>query len=139
MSRISFDEMAIKFAISASQRSEDPYKKVGCAILNNDGRVLSIGYNGLTKKKQVEKGFWEDRDSRRDFIIHAETNALACISHYDSPYLIATTLLPCCCCAINIVSHNIKKVLYLEEYNLDKKAREIFKFYNIELIKYNIK
>lgn len=139
MSRISFEDMAIKFAISASERSEDPYKKVGCAILNAEGRLLSIGYNGLTSKKDIDQTFWNDRDLRRDFIIHAETNALSCISRYESPYLIATSLLPCRSCAINIVSHGIKKVLYLEEYNLDQKAIDIFKFYNIELIKYNIK
>jgi dCMP deaminase len=139
MSRISFEEMAIKFALSAAERSEDPYKKVGCSILNKEGRLLSIGYNGLTSKKEINDDFWKDRDKRRDFIIHAETNALACISRYEDPYLIATSLLPCSSCAINIISHGIKKVLYIEEYNLDQKAIDIFKFYNIELIKYNCK
>jgi dCMP deaminase len=136
--RISFDEMAVKFAIAASERSEDPYKKVGCAVLNKEGRVLSIGYNGLTSKKDTCPQFWEDREHRRNFVIHAETNALACISRYDKPYLIATSLLPCSSCAINIVSHSIKKVIYLEDYKRDEKAIDIFKFYNIDLIKYNI-
>jgi dCMP deaminase len=137
MERISFQDMAIKFALLASERSEDPYKKVGCAILNNDGRLLSIGYNGLTSKKQIDNTFWDDRDERRAFVIHAETNALSCISRYDKPYLIATSLLPCSACAISIASYGIKKVLYLEEYHRDQKSLDIFKFYDIDLIKYN--
>lgn len=134
--RISFQDMAIQFAVSASKRSEDPYKKVGCAILNQEGRVLSIGYNGLLSKQKINKKFWEDRDERRKYMLHAETNALACISRYESPYLLASTLMPCSSCAINIASHGIKKIIYLEEYANDNMAKKIFRFYNIKLIKY---
>lgn len=134
--RISFEEMAIKFAIDASLRSEDPYKKVGCCILNKEGRVLSIGYNGLSPKHKVDDSFWLDRDERRKYIIHAETNALSCISRYDYPYILASTLLPCSSCAINIASSGIKKVIYLEEYHRDELAKEIFDFYAIDIIKY---
>ena len=63
--RISFEEMATKFALDASLRSEDPHKKVGCCILNKEGRVLSIGYNGLSPKHSIPSNFWEDRDERR--------------------------------------------------------------------------
>ena len=136
--RISFTEMAVKFALDASLRSEDPHKKVGCCILNKEGRVLSIGYNGLLSKHQVKNNFWEDRDKRRKYVIHAETNALACISRYESPHLLVCTLLPCSSCAINIASHGIKEVVYIEEYAKDDLAKEIFDFYGIKLIKYNI-
>ena len=134
--RISFEEMAMKFAIDASLRSEDPYKKVGCCILNKEGRVLSIGYNGLAPKHQVDINFWEDRDERRKYVIHAETNALACIDRYDSPYILASTLLPCSSCAINIAANGIKEVIYLEEYTRDELAKEIFDFYGVKIIKY---
>ena len=70
-------------------------------------------------------------------MIHAEINALSCISRYDKPHLLASTLLPCSSCATTIAAHNIKKVLYLEEYDKDQKALDIFKFYNIKLIRYN--
>jgi dCMP deaminase len=136
MERISFDDMAVKFAITASERSEDIYKKVGCSILNKEGRLLSIGYNGLTSGKKMPNNFWMNRDERRPYIIHAETNALSCISRYDNPYLLATNLMPCSNCAINIVSYGIKKVIYIEEYVLDQKSLDIFKFYDVEVINY---
>lgn len=137
MNRISFEDLAVEFAISAAKRSEDPYKQVGVSVLNKEGRLLSIGYNGLQPKQKLVKNIWQDREERRKYIIHAEANALACINRYDNPYLLASTLLPCSSCAINIASHGIKKVLYIEEYNLDTKALDIFNFYKIKVIKYN--
>jgi dCMP deaminase len=135
--RISFSEMAIKFALDASLRSEDPHKQVGCAILNKEGRLLSIGYNGVLSKQEVPTGFWENRDERRKFVIHAETNALSCINRYKHPYALYSTLLPCPSCAINIASHGIKEVIYIEEYSkYEPIVREIFNFYSISLIKY---
>ena len=136
MKRISFIDMAMNIALTASKRSEDPYQKVGVSILDKNSRVLSIGYNGIKPKDQRGNHFWKDRDNRRKYIIHAETNALSCITRYDNPYILASTLLPCSCCAINIASYGIEKVFYLEEYDKDTQSKEIFKFYKIQLIKY---
>lgn len=136
--RISFEEMAIKVADVIKDRSEDPHKKVGACILNKEGRILSVGYNGLLPKQKSSYNFWKDRDERRKFVIHAETNALACISRYDGPYILACTLLPCPNCAINICSHGIKYVYYIEEYKKDTSAYEIFDFYKVSLKKVNI-
>jgi len=136
MNRISFEKMAMELAIAASKRSEDPYKKVGCSILDKEGRVMSIGYNGLQPKQKITDSFWEDRAARRKYIIHAETNALSYIKRSEFPHLLASTLLPCACCAMNIASYGIKKVIFLEDYDLDQEAKIIFSFYNIKL--YNI-
>lgn len=133
--RISFIEAAIQTAKIWSNRSEDPYKKVGVCILNEDGRVLSVGYNGLLSKFKINEDFFNDRENRRKYMIHAEINALSLIKRKDTPYLLASTLLPCSNCATNIVAYGIKSVVYLEEYEKDYAAKEIFKFYNIELIK----
>lgn len=133
--RISFIEAASETAKTWATRSEDMHKKVGACILNKEGRVLSVGYNGLTPKLNVDVNFWENRDHRRDYVIHAEANALSLIKKQDDPYLIATTLLPCSHCATNIACYGIKIVVYNEEYEKDQKAKDIFKFYNIELIK----
>jgi dCMP deaminase len=137
-SRIPFEEMALRIANEVKERSEDPYKKVGVCILNKEGRILSIGYNGLLTKQTATDSFWDNRDERRKYIIHAEINALTCISRYDNPYILASTLLPCANCAINICSHGIKNVYYSEEYDKDILAHEIFDFYKVKLQKINI-
>jgi dCMP deaminase len=133
--RISFIEAAIETARIWSSRSEDPYKKVGVCILNKDGRVLSVGYNGLLPKFNINEDFFNDRDNRRKYMIHAEINALSLVKRGDEPHLLASTLLPCSNCATNIVAYGVKSVVYSEEYEKDSTAKDIFKFYNIELIK----
>ena len=133
--RISFIEAAIETAKIWSSRSEDPHKKVGVCILNKDGRVLSVGYNGLLPKFNINQDFFNDRDNRIKYMIHAEINALSLVKRGDEPHLLASTLLPCSNCATNIVAYGVKSVVYSEEYEKDSTAKEIFKFYNIELIK----
>lgn len=136
--RISFEEMAIKIADVIKDRSEDPYKKVGACILNEEGRILSVGYNGLLPKQSVPIKFWENRDERRKYMIHAEINALTSITRYDKPYILASTLLPCSSCAISIASYGIKYVYYIEEYHKDTLAHDIFNFYKVSLKKLKI-
>jgi dCMP deaminase len=135
--RISFEQLAVNIAKCASERSEDQHRKVGCCVMNKEGRILSIGYNGLKPKQKMSKSFWENREERRKYVIHAEMNALACIDKYDKPFILACTLLPCSCCAKVIVSMDIQKVIYLEEYDLDSSSKEIFKFHKIKLEKFN--
>ena len=124
--------MAKKIGKEIARTSEDPYRKVGAVVLNKDGRVLSTGYNGLTQGKNVLKNFWLNRDKRRQYMIHAEVNALSCVTRYDNPYLIYVTLLPCGYCANLIASYNIKEVYYTDHYDFDETAKNIFKFYNIK-------
>lgn len=135
MKRISFEDMAIEIALIASKRSEDPHKKVGACVLDKKGRVLGVGYNGIRSGASLGDEFWGDRENRRNYIIHAEVNALANVDIHKA-HLLAVTLLPCSSCANIIASHNISKVLYLEEYEKDDKSKQIFKFHNIGLIKY---
>jgi dCMP deaminase len=127
--------MARDIANQVSKTSEDPYTKVSAVVLNNEGRILSIGYNGLAPKKTVNSKFWLDRDYRRRFMIHAEMNALSCINRYDNPYAIYINVSPCSYCSNLIVAHSIKEVFYTEEYPFDTNAKEIFKFYNIKYTK----
>ena len=137
--RISWEEYALKLAETASLRSEDPYVKVGACALGKGNKVLSLGYNGLAAGKDVlfKEEFWGDRDYRRTFMIHAESNCLSMFRTGECS-LLATTLLPCSYCATMIASYKIPKVVYLKEYKRDEKAKEVFKFYGIELSKLSL-
>ena len=132
--RVSWDQYALDLAKAASRRSEDPYHKVGACALGEDNRVLSLGYNGLMAGADVDLEFWEDRDARRPYMIHAEVNCLSLFKSGECKTL-AVTLLPCSYCAAMIAAYKIPRVVYSEVYKRDTKALDIFKFYNIELIK----
>ena len=134
--RANWAEYALLIAGTVSKRSQDPYRKVGACALNRDRMVLAVGYNGLASGKNIEDSFWNDRDRRRPFMIHAETNCLS-MSQRGEVDLLAVTLLPCAFCATMIAAYGVKTVVYREEYDKDVQAHEIFDFYKVNLLKIN--
>ena len=132
--RISWEEYALSLALTASQRSEDPYMKVGACALNEENMVLGVGYNGLASGKGVSEAFWGDRNYRRPFMIHAEVNCLSLFKKGEAK-LLACTLMPCAACATMIASYGINTVIYQDIYERDTKALGIFDFYGIECVK----
>ena len=133
MKRPSWEKYALSIAYTASQRSEDPYKRVGACALSHDNRVLGVSYNGLASGKSVKKSFWNNRNKRRPYILHAEQNLLSLFKRNEAK-LIACTLLPCSDCARLISCWNVPTVVYSEQYTRDLGSIDIFKFYNIKLI-----
>ena len=133
--RPSWENYALKIASAAAERSEDIYQKVGACVLNDENMVIAVGYNGLASGKKVSHEFLSDRNRRRPYMIHAEANCLGLIKRREGK-LLACTLLPCSYCATMIAAYGIEKVVYKEIYKMDKKALEIFDFYDIECIKY---
>lgn len=131
MSRVDWDTHALLLAWTATRRSEDPYMKVGACALGHANEVLGVAYNGLAAAKQVQPEFWHDRNARRPFMIHAEANLLARISHGQAKTM-AITLQPCTCCAQAIAGHGIKKVVYTLKYDFDQGGLDVLDFYNIE-------
>jgi dCMP deaminase len=136
--RIDWDQYALELAKTASIRSEDLYRKVGACALSHDNRVLGVAYNGLKAGKNVGDSFWQDRDERRPYVIHAESNLLSLFTKKEAK-VIAVTLLPCSSCAKLICAWNIDKVIYNEEYDSEEAffTKKIFDFYNIKLKKMN--
>lgn len=129
--RISWEEYALRIAEVASLRSEDRFVKVGSCALDYSNRVIGVAYNGLASGVKVEETFWDNRDKRRPYMIHAEVNLLSLFKRGECR-LLACTLLPCSCCASMIAAYGIKKVVYKDTYVRDEKALEIFKFNDIE-------
>ena len=131
MPRIDWDKHALLLAWAATRRSEDPYMKVGACALGHNNEVLGVAYNGLAAGKKIDSSFWEDRNKRRPYMIHAEANLLSRIS-FGQAKTMAITLQPCTCCAQAIAGHNIKKVIYTLKYEFDKGGLDVLDFYGIE-------
>lgn len=135
--RPSWEEYALSIAKTAALRSEDVYRKVGACALNHQNMILAVGYNGLASGKSVTSEFWEDRDKRRKYMIHAEVNCLSLFKKGEAKIL-AVNLLPCSSCATMIATYGIKHVIYEEEYDRDYAAKDIFEFYNVKLEKITV-
>ena len=120
---------AMNIAEVVALKSKDPWKKVGAVILRNDNSIASVGYNGFPAKMEED---WTDRNRRRNYVVHAEQNALRYIRPGEC-YLLASTLLPCKDCLRIIAGYGIKKVYYKEVYANDDSALTLAKDFGIFL------
>lgn len=107
------DQYAMRLALAAASRSEDPYNAVGTVLFRPDKTVAAIGYNGAPPGVEID---WSDRDARRAFVVHAEANALRYIRPHEVDVLV-TTMMPCLECVKLIASYGIKRVIYLDDLN----------------------
>lgn len=112
----------------ASARSEDPWCKVGAVGIRQDGSIAGVSYNGAPPKIEID---WRNRDERRKYVVHAETNLLRYIKPNECPS-IAVTLSPCFDCLKNLASYGVKEIYFKDYYEkCDKKEllkmAELFK------------
>ena len=89
--RLSIPQYAMALAHVASLRSEDPYRKVGAAALDWDNRVIGTAYNGLAPGFDAPEGFWDDRDHRQKFMLHAEVNLCSLFRRGEVRLVASTT------------------------------------------------
>ena len=126
-----FMDTAERFgALSTAERL-----KVG-AIIVKDGRIISIGYNGMPAG-------WDNVCEDDDFktkpeVIHAEANAIAKLaSSHESgrnAYMYVTHS-PCIECAKLIATSGISRVYYKTKYR-NEDGLEFLRKCNVEIIKH---
>jgi dCMP deaminase len=129
--RLSIPRYAMALAHVASLRSEDPYRKVGAAALDHDNRVIGTAYNGLAPGFNPPFGFWDDREARQKFMLHAEVN-LCSLFRRGEAKLIATTTMPCTACMQTLCAYGIREIYYRDIYHASD-APEIAKLYGVKL------
>ena len=130
-SRLTIPQSAMALAEVASLRSEDPFRKVGAAALDWDNRVIATAYNGLAPGFEAPEGFWDDRDGRQKFMLHAEVNLCSLFKRGEAK-IVATTTMPCTACMQTLCAYGIKEIYYRVTY-LESDAPEIAKIYGIIL------
>jgi deoxycytidylate deaminase len=104
-------DLAIRLADAAAKTSEDQFVKVGAAVLRIDGSVCGVGYNGYPPGFDLTKQESYDRDYRRDFMVHAEINALAYCKPGE-PHILAVTYPPCKACVLEAARYGVKNLIY---------------------------
>lgn len=129
--RLSIPQYAMALAHVASLRSEDPFRKVGAAALDFDNRVIGTAYNGLAPGFDAPSGFWDDREGRQKFMLHAEVNLCSLFKRGEAK-VIATTTMPCTACMQTLCAYGVKEIYYRDVYKKSD-APEIAKVYGIIL------
>jgi len=138
-----WDLRFLEMARSAAGWSKDPSTKVGAIIVDDDKRVISVGYNGFPKGVTDDERL-DDREEKYKMIVHAERNALLFAnkdvkncSIYTYPFM------PCSVCAGMIIQAGIKRVVTVENNNSRWQkdfvvSRQMFKESEIDLIQYSL-
>jgi dCMP deaminase len=115
---IKWEEYFMGIALLAAKRSKDPKTKVGAVIVDDDNKVLGVGYNKhpKTENKDNDGGIYPwGNDQKHDFVVHAERNAIAHSSGNLKGATMYVTLYPCNECAKEIIQRDFKQVVYLNE------------------------
>ena len=71
-----WDEYFMEIAEVVASRSKDPSSKMGCVIVDENKRVVSLGYNGMLQGADESKMTLSERPMKYYFVIHSEMNAL---------------------------------------------------------------
>lgn len=114
---ISWDEYFMGVAMLSGMRSKDPNTQVGCCIVSQENKILSMGYNGLPIGCSDDDFPWEREgdplETKYLFTAHSELNA---ILNYGGGSLkgakLYVSLFPCNECAKAIIQSGIKEVIY---------------------------
>lgn len=123
---ISRDEYFMGIALLSEYRSKDPSTQVGACIVNDENRIIGIGYNGFPRWCSDDVFPWTKDDenflnNRNTYVVHAEANAI--LNTWTNDMHGATIYIhyfPCHECAKIIIQAGIKKIVYLS----DKKVAE---------------
>lgn len=117
---ITWDEYFMGIAILSAERSKDSSTQVGACIVNNENKIVSVGYNGMPTGCNDDDMPWErsgesSLDTKYPFVCHAELNAILNSSTGKlSGCTLYVTLFPCNECAKAIIQSGIKRVVYYD-------------------------
>ena len=145
MRSITWDEYFMSLAILSSKRSKDPSTQVGACIVDDDHKVVSIGYNGMPRGLDDNDLTWnkgEGLDNKYLYVCHAEFNAILNTRNGSAlkGCTLYVTLFPCNECAKAIIQTGIKKIIYLSDKYKEsvetKASRKILTLAKIELEEY---
>jgi dCMP deaminase len=122
---ISWDEYFMGVAMLSANRSKDPNTQVGACIVDENNKIMSVGYNGLPIGCDDDDFPWErsadsDFDTKYPYVCHAELNAI--LNHSGASLngcRIYVALFPCNECAKAIIQSGIKEVIYLSDKYAD--------------------
>lgn len=101
----------------SAMRSKDPNTKVGACIVDENHKVVSIGYNGMPIGCDESKLSWnkgEGLDSKYLYVCHAEFNAILNTRNGSAlkGCTLYVTLFPCNECTKAIIQTGIKEIVY---------------------------
>lgn len=141
---ITWDEYFMGIAYLSAMRSKDPSTQVGACIVDQEHKVVSIGYNGMPIGCDDDKMPWdrgEGMNSKYLYVCHAEFNAILNIRSASlKGCSIYVSLFPCNECAKAIIQTGIKEIIYVSDKYADtdgvKASKKMFDLCGVKYRKF---
>ena len=128
---LTWDEYFMGLAHLSALRSKDPNTQVGAAIVDENMRVVSVGYNGFPKGCSDDEFPWEREggmlDTKYVYVVHAELNAILNSPRPVAGCTLYVSLFPCNECAKAIIQSGIRRVVYESDKYADTDATKASK------------
>lgn len=116
---IDWETYFMGIAYLSAQRSKDPSTQVGACIVDNDDKIVGIGYNGFPRGILDSEYPWERTgelmDTKYPYVVHAELNAILNSKGSLKNCTVYVTHFPCNECAKAIIQSGIKRVVYASD------------------------
>ena len=114
---INWDQYFMGVAKLSAKRSKDPNTQVGCCIVNDQKRIVAVGYNGMPYGCKDEDYPWHVREGRLQdtkyaYVVHAELNAILNSNTSLKGATLYVSLFPCNECSKAIIQSGIKEIVY---------------------------
>ena len=140
---LTWNEYFMGLAHLSALRSKDPNTQVGAAIVDENHRVVSVGYNGFPTGVSDDEFPWSREGgvltSKYAFVVHAELNAILNSQRSVRGCTLYVSLFPCNECAKAIIQSGIKKIVYeSDKYNgvdTNIASKRMLKAAGVELVR----
>lgn len=116
---LTWDEYFMGIALLSAHRSKDPNTRVGACIVDEDNKIVGVGYNGFPIGCNDEDLPW-DRDgdfldTKYPYVCHAELNAILNSIKGLKGCRIYVPLFPCNECTKAIIQSGILEIIYIDD------------------------
>ena len=117
---LSWDEYFMGVAKLSSLRSKDPNTQVGCCIVNQNKKIVAVGYNGMPMGCKDSDFPWNVKEGSLEntkyaYVVHAELNAILNSTQQLQGCTIYVSLFPCNECSKAIIQCGIKEIVYADD------------------------
>ena len=117
---LSWDEYFMGVAKLSGLRSKDPNTQVGCCIVNQNKKIVAVGYNGMPIGCNDKDFPWDVKEGSLEntkyaYVVHAELNAILNSTQQLSGCTIYVSLFPCNECSKAIIQSGIKEIVYAND------------------------
>jgi dCMP deaminase len=139
-----WDDYFMGVALLSAQRSKDPSTQVGACIVDENNKIVGIGYNGFPRGCSDDELPWarkaaDVKDTKYPYVVHAEVNAILNSTVKLNNAKMYVALFPCNECAKMIIQAGIKEIVYLSDKYSDtdsiKAAKRMFGMAGIKIRK----